>query len=673
MTSPHWTATGAGLSLSASEMSLLRFGVFELDLTTGELRKAGVLIHLPPQPFKILALLASRSGQLVTREEIQQQIWGSETFVDFELGLNAAIKTIRDVLGDNPETPRYIETLPRRGYRFIAPLEAHHPPVPERRGVSAGSPPDSGGGKGVVPDSGGGQGVVGMASTPHEVGAGLALPSGAQQAAPLQQRWIVTVIGGVLAVVAVLLAFNVAGLRERPLRTVGAVREPPLQIQSIAVLPLENLSGDPEEEYFADGMTEELIANLAKISALRVISRTSMMQYKGTKKSLPQIARELNVDGIIEGSVVRSGNRVRITANLLHAPADRHLWADSYESDLGDVLVLQGEVARAIAEEVRIKITPDEQVRLTPTRPVNPEAYEAYLKGRHLEFLDNAKALEFQQRAMQIDPTWAPAHAAIAVPTLFLGRPSMEPCAKARAAAGKALELDDTLSEAHSAMAFVRYQCDWDWPGAEREFKRAIELDPTNSQARCFYSHYLIAMRRFDESLIESKRAIERDPLSEALNFHLAYHYLHAHQPDLAIDVCRKGFEVWPNSGHGRTYRAGAYEMKGMYEQAIAAEPDPKWAARLKRAYGRFGARGYWQTNLDFLLEETKRVHVDPIFIAMLYAQIGQRDEAFAWLERAYGERNLFMAEYVSSGLGFEPLRADPRFKDLLRRMNLPP
>jgi Predicted integral membrane protein len=566
-------------------MSLLRFGVMELDLKTGELRKAGVLLRLPPQPFKILALLASRAGQLVTREEIRQEIWGSETFIDFELGLNTAIKSIRDVLGDHPETPRYIQTLPRRGYRFIAPV-----------------------------------GTMAAVSVPGRAG-----------------------------------------------------------IESIAVLPLENLSRDPEQEYFADGMTEALITNLGKISALRVISRQSVIRYKQTKKPLPEIARELNVDAIVEGTVQRAGNRVRITANLLHAPTDRHLWAESYERDLRDVLALQGEVAQAIAHEVQAKLTPQEETRLASARPVNAEAYEAYLKGRHLQFVADPKAFEFHQRATQIDPTWAPAHAAIVVPTLLLGLPPMEAYAKARAAALKALELDDTLSEAYSAMGWVRYQCDWDWPGAERDYKRAIELDPTNSDARHFYSHYLLAMRRFDESLIESKRALERDPLSEVLIFHVAWHYVFTHQADMAIEQCRKVLEVFPNSWQGHLFRMWAYEMKGLYEQAIADELDSKKAARLKRAYRRFGARGYWQSRLDYALEQTKQGYVSPLHIVGFYAQLGQRDEAFAWLEKAYDERSFSMVEFKYHPMAefsyhpmFDPLRSDPRFQDLLRRMNFP-
>jgi len=502
------------------------------------------------------------------------------------------------------------------------------------------------------------------------VGAGLVpAPDGRPRGAPLHRRWALGAAGlALVALAAVLLGLNVAGLRDRLLGRGAAPR-----IQSIAVLPLENLSRDPEQEYFADGMTEELITSLAKISTLKVISRTSVMQYKGTKKPLPQIANELNVDAVLEGSVQRVGDRVRITAQLIHAPTDRHLWAETYDRDLRDILALQSEVARTVAQQIKATLTPQEQTRLASARPVNPEAYEAYLKGRHLEILDPAKAIEFHQRATQIDPTWAPAHAAIVVPTSLLDLPPMEACAKMRTAAGKALELDDTLSEAYYAMAWVRYQCDWDWPGTERDFKRAIELDPTNSQARHYYSHYLLAMRRFEESLIECKRALERDPLSEVLNFHLIWHYVFTHQPDLAIEQGRKVLEVFPNSGSGHLFRMWAYEMKGLYEQAIADELDSKLAARLKRAYGRFGARGYWQSRLDSALEQTNQGYVSPLVIAGCYAQLGQRDEAFAWLEKAYEERSLWMAEWLSCRPMFDPLRSDPRFQDLLRRMNLPP
>jgi eukaryotic-like serine/threonine-protein kinase len=505
-----------------------------------------------------------------------------------------------------------------------------------------------------------------------ELGQASVRGSGAGAQGPVTtRRWAAAAIAaaGLLMALAILVSLNVAGLRDR-LRPPTGPATP--RIQSLAVLPLANLSGDPEQEYFAEGMTEELIATLGRLSALRVISRTSVMRFKKTDKPLLQIAGELNVDGIVEGSVLRSGNRVRITAQLIQASTEKHLWAETYDRDLRDVLTLQSEVAQAITREIRIAVTPDEQARLSSVRPVNPEAYEAYLKGRHLDFLDNAKAVEFHQRAMQIDPAWAPPYAAIVTPTLVLGLPPTEACAKARAAAGKALELDDTLSEAHSAMAQVKLDCDWDWAGTEREFKRSLELDPSNSKAHHFYSHYLLAMRRFDQSLIESKRALELDPLSELLNTHLAWHYVWAHQPDPAIEQCRKTLEVFPNSWQGHTFRMWAYEMKGKYEDAIGDELDSKMAVRLKRAYGRFGARGYWQSRLDSALEQTKRGYVSPLDITIFYGHLGHRDEAFAWLERAYDERSVWMAQ-LSCDPRLDPLRSDPRFQELLRRMNLRP
>ena len=609
------------MASSARPAHVYNFEGLEVDLRAGELRKNGERVKLQEQPLQILAMLLERPGEVVTREEIQKKLWPTDTFVEFDHSINAAIQRLRQALGDSADNPRFVETLARRGYRFIPPVET----------------------------------------------------VGAVRELPLRRRWMIAVAGaGLVAIVVALLALNVTGLRDRVLRGVGAVHEPPPQIQSIAVLPLENLSRDSEQEYFAEGMTEALITDLGKVSALRVISRTSVMHYKGTAKTLPEIARELNVDAVVEGAVMRSGDRVRITAQLIQAATEKHLWAETYERDLRDVLALQGEVARDITNEIQIKLTPQQQSRMASARPVNPEAYEAYLKGRHLEFLDDANAVRFHQRAMQIDPTWAPPHAAIVTPILDLRLPPTELCAKARTSAGKALELDDTLSEAHSAMAQVKLDCDWDWPSAEREFKRALELDPSNSKGHHFYSHYLLAMRRFDESLIESKRALELDPLSELLNTHLAWHYVWAHQPDLAIDQGRKVLEVFPNSFQGHLFQMWAYEMKGLYEQAIGDELNSKMAARLKRAYGRFGARGYWQSRLDSQLEQTKLGYVSPLTIAGFYAQLGQRDEASAWLERAYDERSVWMAQ-LSCDPRVDPLRSDPRFQDLLRRMNFPP
>jgi TolB-like protein/DNA-binding winged helix-turn-helix (wHTH) protein len=399
------------MNQSHARPHLLRFSVFEVDLRTRELRKQGLKVKLHGQPIQVLAMLLERPGELVTREEIREKLWPGDTFIDFEHSVNSSIKRLREALGDDPAAPRFIETLPRHGYRFIAPVEGgatQELPLPTTGPV-------------------------------------------AMRESRLRRHWVVAVACGlVVAVVAVLFGFNVAGLRDRVLRAERTAREPPLPIQSIAVLPFENLSGDPGQEYFADGMTEELITNLGKISALRVISRTSVMQYKRTRKSLPQIARELNVDSILEGTVLPSGGRVRITANLLHAPTDRHLWAEVYERDLRDILALQSEVARAIADEIKAKMTPDVQARLARAHAVNPEAYEAYLKGTTI--LDNwteescQSAIKYFERAIQRDPGFAPAFAGLADAYVFLARfhyrPANETFLEAKQAARKALALD---------------------------------------------------------------------------------------------------------------------------------------------------------------------------------------------------------------------------------------
>src|ERR1017187_1961716 len=446
---------------AAASQSRVRFGVFELDLRTGELRKSGILLHLPPQPSKVLALLVSRPAQLVTREEIRNQIWGNDTVVDFEHGLNFAIKKIRDTLGDDPETPRYIETLPRRGHRFIAPVET---------ASASGAHPDA--------------------------GARVTLTGATPRAAFLRKRWTVATTAGVfVGLAATLVGLNVAGLRDQLLKANprrSAVRP---RIESVAVLPFENLSGDPAQEYFADGMTEELVTNLGEISALRVISRTSVMRFKGSRKPLPEIARELGVDAIVEGTVARSGNHVRITANLLHAPTDRHLWAGSYDSELEDVLVLQDKVARSVAGAVRIKLMSPEQIHHAGPRRVNPEAYQAYLKGRYYtsQWTEEGfkKASASFREAIDLDPTYAPAYEGLAGVYSSLAtwglQPSTEAYPLAKAAALKALELDAGLAEAHAALGQIKLAFDWDWSGAEQELKRAIVLNLNSSTAHFCY------------------------------------------------------------------------------------------------------------------------------------------------------------------------------------------
>ncbi len=600
----------------------VRFGVFEVDLRSGELRKQGLKIKLQGQPIQILALLLERPGELVTREELREKLWPRDTFVDFEHGLNAAIKKLRAGLGDSADNPRFVETLHRRGYRFIAPVEGRPaPPI---------SP--------SLPAPAGGKPVWRLAA------AGFA----------------------VVALLAVLVGLNVGGLRDR---FFGVA---PGEITSIAVLPLDNLMGDPEQDYFVDGMHEALIAHLAKIGALKVISRTSVMQYKEARKPVPEIARELGVDGVIEGSVLRAGDRVRITARLIRGATDEHLWTQSYERDLSNILALQSEVARAIAKEIKIAVTPEEEERLASARPVNPEAHEAYLKGRyHFEQFtqDGSRmATEYFQEAIQKDPNHAPAYAGLAESYLFQGASE-----RAREAAVKALEIDETSSEAHASLGVIK-NSDLDWAGADKEFKRAIELNPNNAPAHHRYGHYLMQVGRMDESLTLARRAVEIDPVSSSMNEHLGWVYLYTRQYDRAIDQYRKILELDPNRIRAHIGLGRAYLQKGMHEDAIAefqkALDLGGWMKHdLGYAYAVTGKREEAVKTLEELLEQGKGV--SPTGLARLYGALGEKDQAFAWLEKAYEEHEGWL-RMLKADPHYDSLRSDPRFHSLLRRMNFP-
>ncbi|MBI4466217.1 MAG: protein kinase [Acidobacteria bacterium] len=486
----------------------------------------------------------------------------------------------------------------------------------------------------------------------------------------------------IMAVTLLTAAFlwNLGGVRERLLGPPG-----PPRIESLAVLPLANLSGDPQQEYFADGMTEALITELSKISALSVISRTSVMRYKASDKPMPRIARELNVDGVLEGSVLREGNQVRITVQLIHGPTDKHLWAENYQRELRGVLALQSEVARAIAREIQVKVSPQEQARLAGGHQVNPEAYELYLKGRfHWNKRtegDLQKSIAYFQQALEKDPDFAPAYAGIAdsynVLPIQGSLPGAEAYPKARVAALRALEIDDTLTEAHAALAWVNWRYNWDWAGAESEFKRALELQPSSGHVHHWYALYLTVLNRTEEALREIKRARELDPLSLIINANVAWVYYYARQYDQALRECQKALEMDANFPQARTYLGLIYAAKGMHQEAIAefqkaialagARP-PSYLGALGYAYARAGNKAEAQKLLNELLEQ-KPVPLLPV--AQIYAGLGQKQEALAWLERAYEVRGSSI-EFINISPSVDPLRGDPRFQDLLRRMNFP-
>jgi TolB-like protein/DNA-binding winged helix-turn-helix (wHTH) protein len=634
-------------------------------LCSGELRKQGIKIKLHKQPFQILAMLLEHPGDVVTREQLQQRLWPPDTFVDFDEGLNSAIKKLRDALADSAEAPRYVETLPRRGYRFIAAVENIPSPAPHDLAVQ-------------VDDS-----STAPATPLSDKVAALPVES---SKASLRARLWIAAGAGAAALLALFVGLNTGGLRQRLLRASAAGR-----IQSIAVLPLENLSGDPSQEYFADGMTEALITDLGKISELRVVSRTSAMHYKGTRKTLPEIARELNVDAVVEGAVLRSGDRVRITAQLVEAPSDRHLWAESYERDLRHVLDVQDEVARDVANEIKIKLTPQEQAQLASGRPVDPEAHEAYLRGRYEwnkwteEGLN--KSIEYFEKAIQKDPPHAQAWAGLSDAYGLMGTfdflPPEVAFPKAKGAALKALELDETLSEAHVALGGVMLHPEWSWSAAEKESQRAIALNPNNATAHQWYGYYLTIMGRFDKAIAEMKCALELDPLSSNEQHSLAATLYRAGRYDEALQYFHEVPDPDANSERRHRWMAAIYERKGIQKEAIAElltalrfAGEKDLAEQVERKYA---SSGYSEAKKTFLWGDIKEKQKtarnssgQASWIAADYALLEEKDKAFDWLEKAFQQRDMGMI-YLKVNDSFEALRSDPRFQDLLRRMDLPP
>src|ERR1700757_3011210 len=524
----------------------LRFGVFELDLRAGELRKHGLRIRLQEQPFLVLATLLEHPGEVVTREELQKKLWPADTFVDFDHGLNKTINKIREALGDSAESPRFVETVARRGYRFLAEAKAADT-VPVHRPESTPQPQPG-------------------AEAPEH--AGLAGKLATNKPVPAPLAWKISVF------VVLLVMVSLATWK------LYSWKNPSPIIRSLAVLPLESLSSDPSQDYFADGMTDELISDLGQISALRVISRTSVMGYKRAHKPLPQIARELNVDAVVEGTVLRSGDQVRITAQLIEGSSDRHLWSQSYEGQLRDTLALQNQVARAIADEIRVNLNSQERAALKNVQVVNPEAYESYLKGRYFwnkRTADGLKvALAYFNQAIEEDPKYAQAYSGLADTYALLGdwqyavMTPKEALPKAKAAAIKALELDSALGEAHNSLAFCLDGFDWDFPSADKEFRRAIELNPGYATAHHWYAWHLALVGRNNEAIAEMTKAENLDPLSLIINADLAELFLIAHFPDESTEQSRKTIEMDPEFAFAHNQLAQAYLEKHMFAEAIA-------------------------------------------------------------------------------------------------------
>jgi TolB-like protein len=590
------------MSAPAPTAYVLRFDMFELDIRAGELRKRGIKLRLQGQPLQVLAALLKHPGDLVTREELRAEIWTADTFVDFDHSLHNVIARLREVLGDSAETPRYIETLPRRGYRFIERVDEVKPETIK--------PP------------------------------------------PSHNR-----------------------------------KFDPRRIKAVAVLPLEDLSDDPGHDYFADSMTEALITSLAKIKALRVISRTSAMQYRGARKSLPQIARELNVDAVIEGTVLRSGERVRITAQLIHATSDQHLWAESYERDFsGTFCPYRAKSQRQVANEVRIVLTPEELARLGSARQVNPEAHESYLKGRYHwnkrteESVKNA--LSYFRRAIDNDPTYAEAYAGLADSYNILGYynslPPVEAYPKGKAAALKALELDNSLAEAHATLGVVKRDFEWDWSGAADEFQRAIELNPGCVEAYHWRGTLLSMLGHHGEALDEKTRALAIDPLSVVIRTDLARVFYFSRDYDQSVSQYQAALDMDLNFSSAHLWLAQVYEQKGLFEQAIEElktgmrlSGDSTFAlARLGHGYAMAGQKDEAHAVLNELNALSGQRYVSPDDVAMVHVGLQENDEAFAWLQRAFEQRSLWLG-YLNVEPQLDPLRSDQRFEELIRRVGL--
>jgi TolB-like protein/Flp pilus assembly protein TadD len=490
-------------------------------------------------------------------------------------------------------------------------------------------------------------------------------------------RWVLLAMAGLAVALLVLLAgLKAGGWRLRFWATAA-----PVHIRSVAVLPFENLSGDPAQEYFTDGMTDAIVTELAQISSLRVISRTSMIRYKGTHKPLPEIAQEVNVDGIVEGAVVRSAERMRVDAQLIQATTDRHLWASTYERSIGDAAVLQSEIARAIANAIQIQLNPKEQAHLTQARSVDPQAYEFYLKGRYFwgkrTPASVQKSIDYFQQAIQKDPNYALAYAGMAeaYATRFDLSPA-EQCSKAKAMATAALQMDEGLAEAHNALALCLFDFD-DWAGAEREFQRALALNPNYAQAHQWYAQYLMAMGRRDSAVEELKRAEKLDPLSLMISGGSGRY---GEQYDLIIESSRKKLELDPNNFRPYMQLGWAYAQKGMYREAIAAyqkargfsDEVPNVLSGLGYTYGIWGKRAEALKILRELKALSKRRYVSPQNIALVYVGLGEKDLAFDWLQNAVTEHSMNLPS-LRNEKEWASVRSDPRYAELLRRIGLPP
>lgn len=634
---------------------VFHFGEFTLDQSRYQLQRNERRLRLEKIPMELLLLLVQHSGQLVSREEIAERLWGKGVFLDVDHSINVAIRKIRIVLREDPEKPRFVETVVGKGYRFTAPV------------ISNGG-------------ANHGESIAQPQALPlaiHASSATVVLPDTKK----IFSGRLKILLGGL----AVLMLFSAAWLFNRYGRT--PTSHP--SIRSIAVLPLKNLSGDPAQEFLADGMTEALIGRLAQVHDLRVISRTSAMHFKDSRLSAPEIAKMLGVDAIVEGSVIREGSQLGVHAQLIRAATDEHIWANQYQREYGSVLTIEDDLARSIAEEIEITLTPQERVLLTASHPVDSETYENYLKGRYYfnQRTEDAmrKSIGFFQEAIRTDPKYALAYSGLADAYAMLGFrggvPSKDALSRAKQAAMTAVQLDENLPEPHASLAFIAETYEWDWATAEREYKHALHLNPGDARAHNWYAGYLMYVGRFDDGIAEARRARELDPLSLPINNALAGRLLVAGRQGEALDQVQKTLELDPNFAPAHQTLGWIYLDKGKRDVAVsefrkAVELSGNNDTDLELDLGFAYATDGRLLEAHEILEKLKRLHQQGLVpagsIGILYGALGQSDNAFEWLDRAYDEHDPELTYLNVPGRRFAPLRHDARFQELVRRIGLP-
>jgi TolB-like protein/DNA-binding winged helix-turn-helix (wHTH) protein/Flp pilus assembly protein TadD len=610
---------------------VFQFGIFQLDLKAGELHKAGVRVRLQDQPFRVLALLVHRAGQVVTREELRQRVWPSNVYVDFDQGLNNAIKKVREALGDSADSPRFIETVARHGYRFVAAVSA----------------------------------------------------APARPAEPRSQFGVRAVHKGILigSTAALIAAVSYWAWHGSTMRA-----GPSSEKVILAVLPFDNLSGDPDQEFFSDGLTEEMIAQLGKLNPerLTIIARGSVAKYKRTSLAVDQIGRELHADYLVQGSVRRAPDRVRITVHLIRVPEQTDRWAESYDREVRDMLALQDSVARTIANQIHITLTPG-QSQLATRRNLDPDAYEAYLKGRYYWNKRTAdgmqKAQVYFQQAINKDPSYGAAYSGLADCNSGLtwhGFTSpAETLPRANAAALKAIEIDPQSAEAHASLALALHHA-WDWPGAEAEFKRALQLDPRYANAHHWYGDYLSVRGRHDEALLEAKKALDLDPLNLMIGTWVGLRYYLAHKYDGALEQGRNTVELDPNFAAAHLLLGETYVQMGLHEQGLAelqraaslSGNSPLYLAQVAVGYASEGRKTEALQIVTQLQTTSSKRYVSPYGLAQVYAALNDKEQTFKWLQIACDGRAVWMT-YLAVDPVFDGYRSDQRFQDLLRRVRL--